>query len=78
MSSEIGRSATRLENVYFPNNEQPSTTVFTTMFYFTHADHNLIKLKLFNNWLAQAFTSISECVIRENQRNQSNLLTFKN
>ena len=49
MSSEIGRSATRLENVYFPNNEQPSTTVFTTMFYFTHADHNLIQLKLFNN-----------------------------
>ena len=49
MSSEIGHSATRLENVYFSNNEQPSTTVFATVFYFTHADHNLIKLKLFNN-----------------------------
>ena len=49
MSSEIGHSATRLENVYFSNNEQPSTTVFATVFYFTHADHNLIKLRLFNN-----------------------------
>ena len=27
----------------------------------THAEHNLIKLKLYNNWSVQAVNIISEC-----------------
>ena len=50
MVNELGRSLTRSENVYFPNNEQVSIAVLTAMFCFTHAEHNLIKLKLYNNW----------------------------
>ena len=45
MIDEIACSSTRLKNVYFPNNEQ----VFAVMFCLTHAEHNLIKLKLYNN-----------------------------
>ena len=37
------------ENVYFANNEQASIAVFTAVFCFTHAEHHLIKLKLYNN-----------------------------
>ena len=65
--NELASSSTRLENVYFANNEQASIAVFTAVFCFTHA-------KLYNNWLAQAVKS----VLCEIQRNQSNLLTFKN
>ena len=50
MVNELGRSPTRSENVYFPNNEQVSIAVLTAMFCLTHAEHNLIKLKLYNNW----------------------------
>ena len=32
------------------------------MFYISHAEHNLIKLKLYNNLTAQAVNKISECV----------------
>ena len=39
----------RSDNVYFANNEQGSLTVFTAVFCFTHVEHNLIKLKLYNN-----------------------------
>ena len=39
----------RSDNVYFANNEQASLTVFTAVFCFTHAEHNLIKLKMYNN-----------------------------
>ena len=49
MINEIGRSPTRSRNAYFANNEQESIVVFTTVFCFTHAEHNLIKLKLYNN-----------------------------
>ena len=45
MINEVARSPTRSENVYFANNEQ----VFTAVFCFTHAEHHLIKLKLYNN-----------------------------
>ena len=48
MINELGRSPTRLENVYFANNEQASIAIFTAVFCFTHAEHNLIKLKLYN------------------------------
>ena len=40
---------TRSGNVYFANNEQASIAVFTAVFCFTHAEHHLIKLKLYNN-----------------------------
>ena len=46
MINELGRCPTRSENVYFANNEQTSIAVFTAMFCFTHAEHNLIKLNL--------------------------------
>ena len=62
------RSRTRSENVYFGKNEQ----VFTAVFCFTHVEYNLIRLKLYNNWSAQAVNR----VLCEIQRNQSNLLTF--
>ena len=74
MIDELARFPTRSENVYFANYEQALIAVFTAMFCFTHAEHHLIKLKLFNNWSAQAVNS----VLFEIQRNQSNLLTFKN
>ena len=69
MINELAGSRTRSENVYFPNNEQASIVVFTAVFCFSNAKHHLIKLKL-----AQALNS----VLREIQKNQSNLLTFKN
>ena len=49
MINEFAGSPTRLENVYFANNEQASIAVFSAVFYFTHAEHHLIKLKLYNN-----------------------------
>ena len=47
--NELAGSSTRSENVYFANNEQASIAVFTAVFYFTHAEHHLIKLKLCGN-----------------------------
>ena len=78
MINELGRSPPRSENVYFSNNWQAAIPVFTAVFCFTHAKHNLIKLKLYNNWSSQAVNSILECAACEIQRNRSNLLTFKN
>ena len=49
MINELARSPTRPENVYFANNEQSSIAVFTAVFCFTHAGHNLINLKFYNN-----------------------------
>ena len=46
MINEPGRSPTRLENVYFANNEQASIAIFTAVFCLTLAEHNLIKLTL--------------------------------
>ena len=74
MINELASFPTRSDNVYFANNEQASIAVFTAVFCFTHAEHHLIKLKLYNNWSAQAVNS----ALCEIQRNQSNLLTFKN
>ena len=74
MIKEIAGSPTRSENVYFAYNEQASIAVFIAVFCVAHAEHHLIKLKLFNNWSAEAVNS----VLCEIQRNQSNLLTFKN
>ena len=49
MINKLGPCPAKSQNVYFANNEQASTTVFTAVFCFTHAEHNLIKLKLYNN-----------------------------
>ena len=49
MINELAGPPTRSENVYFANNEEASIAVFTAAFCFTHAEHHLIKLKLYNN-----------------------------
>ena len=49
MIYELARFPTRSDNVYFANNEQASIAVFPAAFCFTHAEHHLIKLKLYNN-----------------------------
>ena len=49
MINEFAGSRTRSENVYFANNEKASIVVFTAVCCFTHAEHHLIKLKLYNN-----------------------------
>ena len=49
MNNELADSPTRSENVYFANSEQASIEVFTAVFCCTHAEHHLIKLKLYNN-----------------------------
>ena len=74
MINELARSPTRSKNVYFANNDLALIAVFTAVFCFTHVEYNLIKLKLYHNWSAQTVHS----VLCEIQRNQSNLLTFKN
>ena len=74
MVNELACSPTRSDNVYFAYNEQVSNAVFTAVFCFTHTEHHLIKLKLYKNLSAQAVNS----VLSKIQRNQSNLLTFKN
>ena len=42
----------------FANNEQASLVLFIA-----HAEHDLIKLKSYNNLSAQAFNNISECAV---------------
>ena len=53
MINELRRSRARSENAYFANNKQASTAVFTTVtslyFCFAHNEHNLVKIKLYNN-----------------------------
>ena len=49
MINELGHSTNRSDNFYFANNEQATIAVFTSVFYFTLAEHNLIKLKSYNN-----------------------------
>ena len=49
MINELAGFPTRSENAYFANNEQASIAVFSAVFCFTHAEHHLIKLKLYNN-----------------------------
>ena len=64
--NELGDSPTRSDNVYFANNEQALLAVITvttviiniTALCFAHAEQNLIKLKLYNNWSAQAVNNI--------------------
>ena len=49
MINELTRFPTRSDIVYFANNEQASIAVFTAVFCFTHAEHNLIKQRNNNN-----------------------------
>ena len=52
--NEPGDSLIRSDSVHFASNEQG-----LFVFYIAHAEQNLIKLKLYNNWSAQA-VNISE------------------
>ena len=49
MINKLERFPTRSDNVFFANNEQASIKVFTVVFCFIHAEHHLIKFKLYNN-----------------------------
>ena len=49
MINELAGPLARSKNVYFANNEEASIAVFTAAFCFTHTEHHLIKLKLYNN-----------------------------
>ena len=49
MINELVPFPTKSGNVYSANNKQASIAVFTAFFCFTHAEHHLIKLKLYNN-----------------------------
>ena len=49
MINEISSCLTRSENIYFAKNEQASIAVFTAVFCFIHAEHNLVTLKLYNS-----------------------------
>ena len=46
--NELECSPTRSDDVYFANNEQASLAV-NSAFCFAHAEHKLIKLKLYKN-----------------------------
>ena len=48
ITNELVRCPTTSGNLYFANKEQASL-VFAAGFCFAHAEHNLIKLKLYNN-----------------------------
>ena len=68
--NELGLCPSRLNDVYFANNEQASLA-FTDAFCFAHAVYNLIKLILYNNWSAQAVNNISESAMwNSKQTNQ--------
>ena len=64
-------SPIRLVNVCFANNEQASL-----VFFIVHAEHKLIKLKLYNNWSEQAVNDISECAMW-NSSKPIEFVTFK-
>ena len=74
MITELARFPTRSDNVCFTNYEKASIAAFTAVICFKYAENHLTKLKLYNSWSAQAVNS----VVCEVQRNESNLLTFKN
>ena len=76
ITHELGRFPTRSENVYFASNKEASLS-FTAAFCFAHAEYNLIKLQLYNNWSAQAVKTVFGSMLCENQPNQSNCLPVK-
>ena len=74
--NELGSCPTRSDNVYFADNEE-ALLVFTAAFCFAHAEYNLIKPKLRNDWSASAVDNISESAMW-NSSKPINFLTFKN
>ena len=58
ITNELGRCPTRSDNVCLAYNEQVSLAAL-----FENAKHNLIKLKFYNNWSAQAINNISESAL---------------
>ena len=54
ITNKLGSCPTRSDNVYFAKNKQASLALFAAAFCFAYAKHNWIKLKLYNNWSAQA------------------------
>ena len=56
--NEFRGSPSRSDNVYFANNKQGSV-----VFFIAYAEHNLIKLKLYNNWSVQAVNNTLEYVM---------------
>ena len=46
---KLRRCSTRSDIFYFANIEETSHAAFNAVLCFTHAEHNLIKLKLCNN-----------------------------
>ena len=68
MINEIARFPTRSKNAYFANNKQASIGAFTALFYFTHAEYNLIKFKLYSNWPSQPVNSVLCKIQPINQR----------
>ena len=61
--NELGRCLARSNNAYFANNKEASLVVFTAAFCFSHAEQNLIKLKLYNKWSAKVVNNILECAM---------------
>ena len=53
--NKLGGSSIRSNNIYFAYNKQT-----LLVFFIAHAEHNLIKLKLYNNLSTQAVNNISE------------------
>ena len=75
--NELRRCPTRSYNVYFANNGQVSLAVFTAVFCFTHAEHDLTKLKLYCNWSGQVVNSILVCTMW-NSKKPINLAHLEN
>ena len=68
--NELRSCPTKSDNVYFANNEQASLA-FTAACCFAHAEYNLIKFELYNNWSTQAVNNISgECYAKFKQTKQ--------
>ena len=68
--NEFGLCLTSSNNIYFANDEQVSLA-FTDVLCFTHAKQDLSKLKLYNNWSAQAVNSVLESAMwNSNQTSQ--------
>ena len=63
--NEFGRCPTR-SDVYFANNKQVSLAVFIVVFCFTHAEHNLIKLKGARSRMRQFLATESPLKIMKN------------
>ena len=62
------KSTTRSNNIYFANNEQASIAVFTAVFCFAHAEHDLIKLTFDQHKLLTEYFGV--CYVKFKETNQ--------